>query len=92
MGLQVNCNIKTVILSYRSSPAQPIEEEGEVSDQDTAMPEQELDQQLSDEENYRDTIRGVRSFMGWHQVPEFESSVSSQDDNPFADPRTQPTG
>ena len=45
-----------------------MEEEGEVSDQDTAMPEQELDQQLSDEQNYWETIRGVRSFIGWHQV------------------------
>ena len=54
--------------SYPSSPAQFMEEEGEVSDQDTAMPEQELDQQLSDEQNYWETIRGVRSFIGWHQV------------------------
>ena len=30
--------------------------------------------------------------MGWHQVPEFESSASSQDDNPFAGLRTQTTG
>ena len=29
--------------------------------------------------------------MGWHQVPEFESSASSQHDNPFASPKTQPT-
>ena len=50
------------------------------------MPVQEPDQQLSDEQNYRETIRGVRSFMGWHQVPEFGSSASSQDDNPFAAP------
>ena len=45
-----------------------MEEEGEVSDQDTAMPEQELDQQLSDEQNYWEIIRGVRFFIGWHQV------------------------
>ena len=30
--------------------------------------------------------------MGWHQVPEFESSASSQDDNPFAGLRTQGSG
>ena len=54
--------------SYLSSPAQLMEEKGKVSDQDTAMPEQELDQQLSDEQNYRETIKGVRSFMGWHQL------------------------
>ena len=29
--------------------------------------------------------------MGWHQIPEF-SSVSSSDDNPFAGSRGQPTG
>ena len=69
-----------------------MEEEGEVSDQDTAMPEQELGQQLSDEQNYQQTIRGVRSFMGWHQVSEFGSSASSQDDNLFAGPRRKPTG
>ena len=38
-----------------------------------------------------ETIRGIRSFMGWHKVPEFES-VSSSDDNPFAGSSTQPTG
>ena len=54
--------------------------------------EQELDQQLSDEQNYWQTIRGVRSFMWWHQVPEFESTSSSQDDNPFAGLRTQAIG
>ena len=35
---------------------------------------------------------GFRSFIGWHQVPGFESSASSQDENPFSSPRTQPTG
>ena len=54
--------------SYLSSPAHPMEEEGRVSDQDTTMPEQELDQQLSEEQNYWETIRGFISFMGWHQV------------------------
>ena len=34
------------------------------------------DQELSEEASYRETIRGVRSFMGWHKVPEFDS-VSS---------------
>ena len=29
--------------------------------------------------------------MGWHQIPEFDS-VSSADDNPFASSRVQPTG
>ena len=53
--------------------------------------EESTDQELSEEASYRETIRGVRSFMGWHKVPEFES-VSSSDDNPFAGSRVQPTG
>ena len=40
---------------------------------------------------YRETMRGVRSFMGWHKIPEFET-VSSSADNPFAGTRTHPTG
>ena len=36
-------------------------------------------------------MRGVRSFMGWNKIPEFET-VSSSDDNPFAGACTQPTG
>ena len=43
------------------------------------------DQELSEEVSYRETIRGVRSFMGWHKVPEFDR-VSSSDDNPLAGP------
>ena len=38
-----------------------------------------------------ETMRGIRSFMGWHKIPEFET-VSSSDDNPFAGARVQPTG
>ena len=53
--------------------------------------DESADQEVSEEANYRETIRGVRSFMGWHKVPEFES-VSSSDDNPFGGSRVQPTG
>ena len=53
--------------------------------------EDSSDQELSEEASYRETIRGVRSFMGWHKIPEFDS-VSSSDDNPFASSRVQPTG
>ena len=47
-------------------------------------------QDLSEDDSYRETIRGVR-FMGWHNIPEFDR-VSSSDDNPFAGSRVQPTG
>ena len=60
-----------------------------MSDQEVGIPEQISDQQISEEQIYRETVRGVTSCMGWYQVPEFESSASSQDDNPFAIPRSQ---
>ena len=56
------------------------------------LPEDSTDQNLSEEANYRETIRGVRSFMGWHQIPDFDSASSSLDDNPFAGSRVKPTG
>ena len=53
--------------------------------------DESADQEFSEEASHRETIRGVRSFMDWHKVPEFES-VSSSDDNPFAGSHVQPTG
>ena len=49
------------------------------------------DLNLSEDATYRETIRGARSFIGWHDIPEFDR-VSSSDDNPFAGSRVQPTG
>ena len=46
----------------------------------------------TEEANYRETMRGVRSFMNWHRVPEFETVSSAADDNPFAGTCVQPTG
>ena len=54
--------------------------------------EDTTDQDLSEDSNYRETIRGVRSFMGWHQIPDYDSTSSSLDDNPFAGSRAKPTG
>ena len=56
------------------------------------LPEDATDQDLSEDANYRETNRGVRSFMGWHQIPDYDSTASSLDDNPFAGSRTKPTG
>ena len=59
---------------------------------DRDLPREEAaNQVLSEEANYRETMRGIRSFMGWDKIPEFET-VSSSDDNPFAVARVQPTG
>ena len=46
------------------------------------LPEESSDQDVSEEANYRETIRGVRSFMGWHQIPDYDSASSSLDDLP----------
>ena len=56
------------------------------------LPEDATDQDLSEDANYRETIRGVRSFMGWHQIPDYDHSSSSLNDNPFAGSRTKPAG
>ena len=56
------------------------------------LPEDSTDQDLSEDANYRETIRGVRSFMGWHQIPDYDSTSSSLDDNLFAGSRAKPTG
>ena len=56
------------------------------------LPEDSADQDLSEDANYRETIRGVRSFMGWHQIPGYDHALASLDDNPFASSRTKPTG
>ena len=40
----------------------------------------------TEEANYRETMRGVRSFMNWHKVPEFETVSSAADDNPLPVP------
>ena len=50
--------------------------------------DQEFDQELptSEEQTYRETMRGIRSFMGWSHIPDMDSSNPS-DDNPFAGPK-----
>ena len=47
----------------------------------------EHDLPTSEEQTYRDMMRGIQSFMGWSHVPDIDSSNSS-DDNPFAGPKT----
>ena len=77
-------------------PSPSLDEEGELSDIQSTGPDQEelldVDQELSAEQTYRETLCGIRSFMGWNQVPEFDSSSSVQDDNPFAGTKSQQPG
>ena len=53
-------------------------EDGQLSDS-TETPEQTEDM------TYRETVRSVRSFMGWHHIPAFESDYSEPDksNNPW---------
>ena len=81
---------------FSDHPDLSLDEEGELSEVLSVGPDRkelvDTDQELSAEQTYRETLRGVRSFMGWDQVPEFDSSSSAQDDNPFAGTRPQLPG
>ena len=71
-------------------------EEGEVSepepddqqDSDSA----EKDKALSEDQNYRETVRGVRAFMGWTHIPDLEYSPTSRADNSWIGHHSQPVG
>ena len=66
-------------------------EEGELSDEhDISFTDP--DQTLSEEQSYRETMRGIRSYMGWTHIPEMDSGTKSSDDNPFAGPKLQAPG
>ena len=66
-------------------------EEGELSDQEHEISATDPDLALSEEQNYRETMSGIRSFMGWTHIPEVDSTTSKSEDNPFAGPKSQPT-
>ena len=67
-------------------------EEGEISDIEQDLSLTDADQTLSEEQNYRETMRGIRSYMGWGHIPDIDSALSSSEDNPFAAPKQQPAG
>ena len=74
------------------SPVDLFVEEGELSDQDLEASVADPDLTLSEEQNYRETMSGIRSFMGWSHIPEMDTTASRSEDNPFTGPKTQPTG
>ena len=43
-------------------------EDEEFSDPDNDIPNADTDQALSEEQSYRETVRGIRSFMGWNHM------------------------
>ena len=66
-------------------------EEGELLDElDATITDP--DQSLSEEQSYRETMRGIRSYMGWTHIPDIDSNAGTSDDNPFAGPKLQIPG
>ena len=66
-------------------------EEGELSeDQDCTTTEP--DQAISEEQTYRETMSGIRSYMGWSNIQEMDSTTTGSDDNPFSGPKPSTTG
>ena len=47
---------------------------------------------MSEDQNYRETVRGVRAFMGWTHIQGLEYSPTSRTDNPWTGHRSQPVG
>ena len=74
-------------------PPDPVEE-GELSDPED-QPDVETgdsDRVNSEEQNYQESVRGVRAFMGWTHIPDLEYSPASRIDNPWVVHRAQPVG
>ena len=63
-------------------------EEGELSD-DHEVSFTDPDQSLSEEQSYRETMRGIRSYMEWTHIPDVDSGTKMSVDNPFAGPKLQ---
>ena len=49
-------------------------EDGQLSD--STEPQEQMEDMT-----YRETVRSVRSFMGWHHIPTFESDYSEPDES-----------
>ena len=67
-------------------------EEGEVSDSEQDTSVTDTNQASTEEQNYRETVRGVRSYMGWTHSPDMDTHTSSDKYNPFAASKQQPVG
>ena len=64
-------------------------EEGEWSEEHSII---DQDHPVSEEQNYWDTMQGIRSYMGWSHIPEVDNTTATSDDNPFAGPKTVTPG
>ena len=46
----------------------------------------------SGEETYRETMRGIRLYMGWSDIPDLDSTNTASDNNPFSGPKAATPG
>ena len=49
----------------------------------------ELSRKPNPDQTYRESMRGIRSYMGWTHIPDMDTTASTGDDNPFAGPKAQ---
>ena len=61
-----------------------------LDDQEATQSDHE--QSLSEEQSYRETMRGIRSYMGWSHIPDIDSDATTSEDNPFAGPKLHTPG
>ena len=52
----------------------------------------EPDQIPSEEQTYRETMKGIREYMGWSDIPDLDSANTALDDNPFSGPKAVTPG
>ena len=72
---------------------QPVQEEenGELTCSESETP-QETESSVSEDQSYREIIRGIRAYMNWNFVPDLEVSGTTSKDNPFTGTRSQLVG
>ena len=46
----------------------------------------------SKEQTYRETRKGIRSFLGWSDIPDLDSANTASDNNPFSGPKAATPG
>ena len=78
-------------LSSDRPPLDIFPEEGELSDDQKANLS-DHNQSLSEEQSYRETMRGIRSYMSWNHIPDIDSGATTSEDNPFVGPKLHTPG
>ena len=46
----------------------------------------------SEEQTYRETMKGICSYMGWSDIPDLDNANTASDDNPFSGPKVATPG